>query len=86
LVEVYARAGTPGHNNWCLLLKFTDGAGYGQTKRIPASQVRDGRQLVNFLESYGVPVPPSPNGLIDSIQRARPKERLNKGLAHGEME
>jgi len=72
-VEVYAKAGTPGRNNWCLLLNVTDSGGHRVQLRLPSSQIRDKRQVVSFLESHGVDLPANPSEVVRSIKQARPK-------------
>jgi putative DNA primase/helicase len=72
-VDVYARAGTPGRDNWCLLLKYTDFFGHPQMLRLPVTEIRDGNRLVNYLDKYGVPAPAEPNKLLESIQQAQPE-------------
>jgi putative DNA primase/helicase len=70
--EVYARAGTPGRDNWCLLLKYIDFFGHQQMPRLPVTEIRDRYRILNFLDKYGVPVPADPAQVIASIQ-APPK-------------
>jgi putative DNA primase/helicase len=67
------RAGTPGRDNWCLLLKYTDFFGHPQMLRIPFTEIRDRTRLRNFLDKYGVPEPTAPDKLLDSIQQAQPE-------------
>ena len=73
LVEVDAWAGTPGYQNWGLLLKFIDRAGNRQIVRLPGSKIRNRARLLDFLDEYGVPVPPDPTELVRYIQEAQPK-------------
>jgi regulator of extracellular matrix RemA (YlzA/DUF370 family) len=73
LPEVYARAGTPGRDNWCLLLKYTDFFDNPQMLRLPVTETRDQKRLLNFLDKYGVPAPDAPDKLLCSIQQAQPK-------------
>jgi putative DNA primase/helicase len=71
-VEVYARAGTPGLDNWCLLLNATAG-GHQVKLRLPSALVRHDWKVVGFLESHGVDLPTDPCKIVRSIQRAQPE-------------
>jgi hypothetical protein len=74
-VKVYARAGTLGRDNWCLVLNATVGDDQVQL-RLPISILRYPTKVLSFLEAHGVVLPASPSKvsrLVKSIQRARPQ-------------
>ena len=40
--------------------------------RLPGSKIRNRARLLDFLDEYGVPVPPDPTELVRHIQEAQP--------------